>query len=394
MSRCSRHHPGRAGFTLIEMLIASGLGIMVMAIVMQAYFGANKAQALAIGVSALKTGGQRALNELYTSLHQNRHLFDRNAVTQTFLGRTPIYPYQSSGPDYLSPGLPSPDPNVDLTLPLVRETGVLAKDTLSVPGDITALEGAVGNALFFASVEPQVILDDSGDNVLQTTFGTAKYHLGVTRLHFYFLARRELPALAPTVRTGATYTYHLMYWKSKPYLDYQDVTKWMGLIMDSTATNKDTYIDTKLAALGAKYTGALNLSSVDGSLASITPAVYDLTALDAARRDLQANTTDRFKTEKFTNAIDFGMKSSYGEPMVAFNTTGTGAVAISGLDVPAFANDADTHPFGFEVMVVGTQDSRKVMLRLALAARTHTGRVFVGQVFQQVVHIYEYGGGT
>lgn len=367
---------------------------MVMTIIMQAYFGANKAQAIAIGTSALKVGGQKALNELYTALHQNRHLFDRNPVTETFLARTPIYPYLTSGAAMLSPGLPSPSPGVDLQLPLVRETGTLAKDALTLPADVTALENAVGNALFFASIEPHVILNDSGDNVLQTALGTNKVYLGVTRLHFYYLARRDLPTTAPKIRPGAGYTYHLMSWKSKPYLDYQDVTKWMGRVMDSTATNKDTYIDAKLTALAAKYAGALNVAAADASMAAATPALYDLTKKDAARRDLQANTSARFQTERFGNAIDYGMKNTYGEPMVAFNTTGTGGVPIQNVDVPAFANDLDSRPFGFEVMIVGQPDARKVLLRLALAARTHTGKVFVGQTFQQVVHIFEYGGSS
>jgi hypothetical protein len=93
------------------------------------------------------------------------------------------------------------------------------------------------------------------------------------------------------------------------------------------------------------------------------------------------------------------MRNSFGEPMVAFNTSDApGAPLIKGVTVPnlmspgvpAYANNPSRLPFGFETMVAGPPDSRQVLVRLALAAVTMPGKVKVGEVFQQVVQVYDY----
>ncbi len=386
----------RAGFTLLELMISVGVGLIVMGAVVQAYFGANKAQATAVGGGILKVSGQKALNDIYRLLHQNRHLFSRNDVTPTFLGRLPIRPYDTAG---LSPGLPSPDPYVDLRLPLAKEDGSFLRvnDTGTVPPGWDA--NAVGNSLFFATVEPKVSLNESGAAPIHNTlFGGSTYLLQTLKLHFYYLARRDLAVTANAVRSNERFVYNLMHWESEPYVDYSDLVKWMNMVKDSGNAGGDALIDAKLSSLQTTtkplhFAGAIDIGAADARTTASPPAIYQLTAT-GTRREL-VSWTGTLKTKRFGSAVDFSMKSAFGEPMVAFNTGPSAAptsVPVNGLDVPAYADDNTAYPMGFEVMVAGPPELRRVLLRLSLAARTMPGKVMIGQSFQQVVQIYEYGG--
>ena len=384
----------RSGFTLLEVLVATGIGVVVVGITMTAYFGAQKAQAISVGSGLLKVSAQKTLNQLYTQLHANRHVFDRNDVTETFLARLPIRPFDAAG---LSPGLPSPDPFVDLRLPQARDDGSFLQQLIDGSPGPGFDAGSVGNCLLFATVEPQVALAEAAPAPVQSpTFGGDTYLLAATRLHFYFLVRRDMGVRFTPVRPGQRYVYQLMYWQSEPYLDYRDVVKWMTAIKDENPAGADAFIDEKLDALKdptrpLHFAGALDVGGADAGLSASPGVLFDLTAV-SGKRDLVRNTTARFATARFLSAVDFSMKAAFGEPMIAFNTTGAGGVQVPGLDVPAFASDSTTWPMGFEVMVAGPPELRKVLTRLSLAARPRASRNLIGQTHQQVVQIFEYGG--
>lgn len=385
----------RLGFTLIEMLISCGIGMLVMGAVLQAFFGANKAQAIAAGGSVLKSSGQKAVNQLYELLHQNRHVFDRTPITDTWLARLPIDPYDASA-SRLQPG---PDVTNDLRLPLLKDTGTFLTQNAAGTNQATFDASSVGNSLFFATLEPQAkIIQAAPAAIHSAAFGGDTFMCSAMRLHFFYMSRRPL-GTAPAVRAGSDYVYYLMHWESDPYLDYADVKKWMARVKANDDGTADALIVAKLNALKdttkpVHYAGALDIGSTNADLAT-GDAVYSLSADTTTYLDLVQDNTNRFATKRFGHAVDFSMKASFGTPMVAFNTESSPApsVKVPGLDVPAYANDYASKPYGFEVMIAGPPEYRRALVRLSLAARSNPGGVMIGQTFQQVVQLFEYGGG-
>lgn len=384
----------------MELLVASAIGAVITAALLQAFMSANKARATAAASGLLKGAGQGALTRLHQRLHAARHVFDRDAVSATWLSRLPIAPFDASA-GALTPGA---DP-ADVLLPAIKPTASF--NAQQVTGGATvanaAFDGAsVGNALFFATVEPKAhIVETASDRVTQVAFGSATTELTAYRLHFYYLGRRALATSDPGVRGGDRYTYQLMHWTSRPYLDHRELKAWQQAIMDHqpasdyTGTAPGAFVGAKLTSLGAYYAGAIDLSTSDAGMASAVPALYTLTPTSGSR-DVGADTTSRFATDKFGQAVDFQMAENFAQPMIAFNTTAASgappipAVPVESLDVPAFADDASRFPFGFETMVGGPDDARQVLVRLAMAARTVPGKVWVTETCQEVVHVNEF----
>ena len=362
------------GFTLLEMLIASALGVTVMTIAVNAYMSANKAQSATIAGGLIKSIGQASLHELYFRLHQSHTLFDRGAIANSWLTKVPVSGHYAAA-GALTPGYAV----ADLELPLVTPTAAFS------PPD----PAAVGNALLFAVVEPDAVMrEEGGGTELQTAFGSSEVHLTPFRLQFFVLARRPLPVRAPVVRPSTSYTYQLMSWTSQPYLDLQDMTRWITRLKARGVSNG--YIDTKLAKLRSPDatpagTGAF-AGIIDLSATTAAASAYQLVA-NGGYTGFTAESAP-FATYQYRALSKMNMTQSVGELFVAFNTTGTPAFRIPPLDVPAYAVDTATKPFGFETLVGGPLDARQVLVRIAYAARTHPGRQFQGQTFQQIVQVH------
>lgn len=396
MSRLTR----RGGFTLLEIGIAAALGMVVSGMVLAAYMGANRAQAITAGSSMLKLSGQATLSNLYSQLNQSRRIFDRGAATNAFLALLPIDGYSATG---LSPG-PTPS---EVVLPQVKSGGsflIALDDGTGVPGGQAAATNnpdfdatSVGNALFFLSKDLRVGLKDTATGPEATAFNTVDFNIHTYRFQYYYLAHRTLPLHAPPVRGTDGYTYQLMRWDSLPYLDKTEVEQWMTALMAANSSNAaaaHTFLTTKLAAVKAAYAGALDLSQPAAT------AFYDLSTTDYATlpAKLPAPT---LTTGHFGTAIKLLMHGSFGEEFVAFNTKPptnatpvTVAVPLASLkgsndDVPMYAKATDT-PMGFEVMIAGPPSARRVLTRLTLAARTQPGNVMMGEAYQQITQTYDY----
>lgn len=381
------------GFTLIEILVATAIGALVMALAFNAYFGANKAKALMGASSMLNDAGQKALNDIYTSLHGNKHLFTRGATADSFLGRLNLAGYDPS------PGVPSPGvTSGDLLLPIVDATGAVWALDASNTANPNFNPNDVGNALFFAESLPDAVLGDQ-NNVLQTTFQTSQYRISVYRLHLYYLARHQYaPGTLGQVKPGANYVYRLMSWVSVPYLDYSDMSKWMNRISDEAASGAiatstaQAYMDAKLTSLqtaagATHFTDAIDLTVPDGGLTATPAALHSLTPA-AVYRDLSDDTTSRFVCAQLKAATNFDMANQFGVAMVAFDTQD---VSVSNLTVPSYASTASAtaYPWGLETMIVGPTDARQVLLHLSLAAKTTPGRVLTGVSLQQIVQAFD-----
>jgi len=268
--------------TLLELLVAMGIGTVVGIMALTAYMGANKAQAITVGSHMLSNGGQRALSDIYKKLNGARRLYDRGAATNKFLANLPIAGYTAGG---LTPGA-TLAPVTDVLLPRVVSGGSFAIQQVNGAGVVTNNaafdQDSVGNALFFLAKDPRVAIHEPGGSSVQATaFGTADYYVQPYRFHFLFLVRRPLPINAPAVRPADSWTYQLMHWDSLPYLDRADLEAWMAGMMrangNSSATQ--TYINTKLAALAATFPGAVDFGEDDPDnamfqLAKASPTDY------------------------------------------------------------------------------------------------------------------------
>lgn len=397
----SRTERAAAGFTLLEVLIASAIATVVLGMVINAYVGANKALNATVGGNQLKMAGEKGLEGIYRNLKSAKKIFGRGATADSWLGRTDLEPYKSGG---LTPKVET----ADLVLPDLMSVAYFGGPT-PTPAPTPALAGSVGNALFFVTTEQAAVVADPSPtpNVMATVFGSRTYRFTAYRLHLYHLARRDLGKFEP-IRGTDRYTYSLMHWTSEPYLDYYEVKKWMSRIMTFTPTITPTpnaLIDAKLDALSdastGPYAGVIDLSATDASTASSTgAAMYGFTPLSTARQDLTPDTTKRFKGADYRSALDFAVRDTFAYPMVAFNNgsaTSPPPVKVTdmakgeSLAVPMYAPSNATQPYGFEVIVGGPASGRQVLLRLALAAKSGAGsRGTSGLSVQQIVQVYEY----
>jgi hypothetical protein len=393
----------RPGFTLLELTIAMGIGMLVSGMALYAYVGANKAQAVTVGSNMLKVSGQSTLDQMYRWLNQSRKVMDR-AEAKTYCAYLPIQPFDAAG---LSPGPVSRE----LLFPRIKTNGTFERYPDANSGVVGGQQGTqdpnydpaiVGNALMFIVKEGTIqINEEAASTGIQTAaFGTSTYRLHTYRLHLLYLAQRPLPVGAPPVQgTGVNWTYQLMHWDSLPFLDKNEVEDWMQRLM---ASNKDTSdiedfitngTDGKLEKLtGQNYAGALNLAGTTAA-----ESLYELKTDDFRTLNKFSLTSYKLPSGHFSAGIKSTMRTTFGESFVAFDTSASGSapvVSIKGVSeltnrVPAYA-DPDDMPYGFEVMVIGPATQRQVLLHLTLCARTQPGNVLMAETFQQIVQTFEY----
>jgi hypothetical protein len=388
----------RPAFTVMEVLIALALGLVVIGAALNAYLGANTAVTRAVGDGRLKHAGEQALDDIYRELKGVRRVFARGATASSWLARTDLRPWKADG----------------LT-PQAETSELVLPDTLSsaaFDASNTAMAAAAGNALFFVASEPSARVAEPAASPAAgphtTVFGTPIQHFTVHRFHLYFLAKKPLEAserlVRGTERATDGYTYRLMHWKSRPYLDYQEVRTWLERLtthQPPLSPDPTSFIQAKLSALSsgspvkAPYAGAVDLAVSDAAVGAATPAVYELVLTSGA---LTASSA-RLSHADYRGAIAFGLQAGFGLPMVAFNN-GTAAspppvaardVNLGGdLVVPRFAAADEVRPFGFEVLHGGPQSGRQILVRLALAMRdAHTRGTLKGLAVQQTVRVYE-----
>ncbi|MDB5096986.1 MAG: hypothetical protein JWM80_1407 [Cyanobacteria bacterium RYN_339] len=391
----------RAAFTLLEVMVAMGIGLMVSGGMLYAYMGANRSQGLTVGSSMLKQSGQASLNDVYKRLNQARHVFTRTDGPG-WLAKLPIDGYGGG----LSPG-PTITPSPELVLPLAEPSGsFLARldNGASVPGgqelgsdNVDFHPGSVGNALFFLSKEPRVTFRDVANGVQDTAFNTIDFNIHSYRFQFYYLVHRQLPVTAMPVRTGDNFIYQLMRWDSEQYLDRREIEEWMKALIAQNPGNvggAHAFIVDRLGKAAARYPGALDLGQATPNAALFKLDTTDYVALDS-QPAAQLLVSGHFGT-----AVKLQMRTSFGESFVAFNNVAGSApavkppVPITALSnanerIPTYATPTDL-PYGFEVMIAGPPASQRVLVRLALAARTQPGNNLIGETYQQLTQTFEY----
>jgi hypothetical protein len=382
----------------MEVLIAMGLGLVVVGAALNAYIGANSAVTRTVGDGRLKHAGERSLDDIYRELKGVRRVFSRGTAASSWLARTDMRPWKADG---LTPQAET----LELVLP-----DLLASGTFDASN--AGMAAAAGNALVFVASEPAARITEpvayppAGPHT--TVFGTPTQHFSVYRFHVYHLAKKPLEPSERLVRGSdrATegYTYRLMHWQSRPYLDHQEVRAWIERLtthQPALTPEPTSFIQAKLAALSsgspvkAPYAGAVDLAVGDAAIGASPAGVYELTL---AGSELTASSA-RLAHADYRGAIAFGVQAGFGLPMVAFNN-GTAAVPppVAARDlsqggdlvVPRFASADDVRPFGFEVLYGGPQNGRQILLRLAMAMRDAQSRgPLKGLAVQQTVRLYE-----
>lgn len=396
---------GRPGFSLIEVLVAAGISVTVMTIGISAYLGATKVQALAVGGSFLKQSAEQGLNDLYRELKGSRKIFDA-AQASEWVKRTDLKsPWNGAG--LLTPEIVADD----LVFPTIQPQAQFYIQDMSASQNPNFDRTKMGNALMFVALDQRVIVKDPATppQPQNDTFGDTQQQLSAFRLHLYFLARRSM-AVNGRVRAGSSFTYQLMHWRSKPFLDYNELKQWMTKMKTKSpplTPSPNSFIAAKLLAMRdhasgtGPYAGALNLQAVDAGMAVVAAPAYTKLEVTSSFLDLVPETLRRFEYDRYQAALTFNARNAYAECMVAFNTSAPAdasypavplqAVAAQQSNVPGLAPFDTNKPFGFEVAVGGPGSGRQVLLRLALASRPSTGsRNLTGYVFQKVVQVYDY----
>lgn len=424
----------RPGFTLVEVLVAASIGTVLMVMVTQAYLGMGNSQALATLGLNLKNCGTASISEIHKSLRA-AHLIlakpvplnDPTHTTNAWLGRVPVAGLHEAGAvkapigystdtSELTPGPfrgdgARPD---EFLLPGISQSASFYEADVDGAANPDFSASDVGNALAFFVNEPKVKITmklNTGENpaaALAAFGGSEVQRFSAYRLVVFYVARRPLPvgiSLRRAAVTDADYTYTLMQWKSRPFVDREEVESWMRRLDAGWATldpkladgggGVELYVLNKMVELKNQgMVGSIIPSAKNPARAEIPNAVGSLLPSrgPSATGPLQSADEDcDLLTGDFRTALRLLPRDSSGEGMLAFNSRAGGPydpVDMGGLRVPSFGVTTGV-PFGFEVAVGGLRTNRQVMVRLNLAARTLSARKYVGQVFQQVVSVAE-----
>jgi prepilin-type N-terminal cleavage/methylation domain-containing protein len=306
----------RQGVTLIEMMIsASILGIVILAAVSlfrvtQSAFPSIEAH------GALKGAGEKVMARLSRRLTECKRLFQNTSNDATYLSKVQL---GSAGP-VLSGS----------ALPVIQTNGILA------PGTTDFSASAVGNSLFFASIE-----EPNDLSVTDSTGVISLIRIDTYRFNYYFLASRN-------ESLGGKMRLTLLHGQSGSYADYTQLTS----ISDTT---KRTNALIALHGCGVH-------TAWDTAQSTATTAFYQI-ALDG---NLSLQTTHQIAlgVEDMAEVVSGITMGGYRCGV----SPNTGSGFESSVAVPVLATANGHFPGGFEVAVVGPTGNRQIFVRLVLVA--------------------------
>jgi hypothetical protein len=285
----------------------------------------------------LKIAAQTAINKMALNLTACKRLFQNNAGDNAYLALVQL-------------GAGAPSVMSGAALPGINDGASMS------PSSSTFVASAVGNSLFFASLDlPFTTAAPIADSSASThTLRVDSYHF-----NYYYLAQNAQRGV------GGQNQVMLQEWHSVSFADYSQVTTWSDATLQANLVK---------ALFAAGYTGAW-----DPSQASVSSAFYTLSAagaitpLSPKNGATLAQKTTAAMIQIITGTLGYGYR--YG---VALNTGGAFQLPYS---VPQFATASGNFPSGLEVVVVGASSARQVLMRLVLAAEG----VFNGDIASQQV---------
>jgi len=306
------------GFTLPEVLVTSALFAILIVLITPIFQLVQQSFTSADARSNLKTSSQKAINNMGQTLTECKRLFQNVTSDVNFLNRV-----QFSGVPFALGGS---------RLPLNIENGTLS------PATTNFVTTAVGNSLFFASInQPQdMVVTDSLSNISSIRIDT--YHFN----YFY---------LAPdfTQSIGGQSKINRWEWHSVNFADYNQ-------LMNITDGTKQANTAKTL------FTSGIQLAW-NPSVSTATAAFYlldgsgNITA-SPSQMIIQATASKMIKILTVTPGGGY----RYG---VSPNTGGS---FTTSKPVPLFGTAGGNFPSGLEVVTVGPNGTRQVLIRLVLVA--------------------------
>lgn len=375
----------QTGFTMVELLIATTILSLIIAMVTSLIVSTYKNQDRLRVENMMRTEAERSLFGLANKLNQSRML----------MGNDP------SSPNANNVGLGNAyRQNLDLTaapapisssyLPIIRAEGSLApeKDCTASPNNFFRAN-TVGNALLFARYIGRF-------SNFTLTAGTDKRNLDLYEFKYIYITDDS------TAVSGAWYSnmwfidrwyknppvlrrQRLIEWTSKRYIDYDQFSDYIGKL---GTTDRTTL---RAALTNADIQGAWRRSGTTYSGGS-PDIFYDIGSGNSATVAAKTSTTvSPYKIAQFS--VSSLLKFDRDNYSIAYNkqpASGTARYFPIRNEVPYFYNPAppacggvlpapsttkalnttaaDSFPRGFEVMIVGPASGRSVQMRITTVA--------------------------
>lgn len=313
---CQKRVGSETGMTLTELIIATAVASVVL-LGSVAVFEINQRALPGFEArTSLKTANERILGTMGIRLTECKRLFQNTAADRGYLLKLALSSATATG---------------DTRLPTIEVNGSLATATTSF------VSASVGNSLFFARVETP-----RDYTVLNAAGASGSVRVDTYRFMYYYMTPDSSTTIGGTVRRV------LREAQSNSYVDYAQLTS----LTDTTK---------RANTIAAAYADNLRFAWDSASTVS-TGAFFSMSAggaLTSVPSHQIAMTGDEM--EKIASGITIG-GYRYG---VSPNTS---ASFNTGVTVPALGTASGNFPGGFEIAIVGPTGSRKVFIRLALAA--------------------------
>ena len=328
------------GVTLVELMIAIAIMGIISAGMATMFTSIQRNYSIEDARIGIKSGAQTAINKIALNLTSTKRLFQNTGADNAFLAIVSLNPALMA----------------NSVLPAINDGASMT------PSSGTFVASAVGNSLFFASL-------DTGPYINPTPIAdsaAALYTIRVDSYHFnyYYLAQNAKPIV------GGGGQIMLQEWHSISIVDYPQITAW------TDATLK-TNLATAMYNSGYRYAWDSSQNAAASAFYSIS-SVGALTAVGSVPVLAQSGDSRMAPAamiKPLTGILGAGYR--YG---VSPNTSGSFSIPYT---VPEFGVASGKFPSGFEVVVVGSSSAREILLRLVVVAQG----AFKGNIASQQVTV-------
>jgi prepilin-type N-terminal cleavage/methylation domain-containing protein len=311
------------GVTLVELMVAIAImgiistGIATMFTNIQRNYSVEDAR---LGIN---TANQTAINKISVNLTSTKRLFQNTAGDNAFLALANL-------------ASPTPAAMTGSVLPVINDGASLT------PSSGTFVTSAVGNSLFFASLD---LPFTTVPTILDATASTHTVRVDSYHFNYYYLTQNTSPSV------GGSPQIMLWEWHSTSVADYSQITSGWDSTLQSNLVKS-------LVTAGYKYAWDPSQNTAASAFYSLN-ASGAVTALGTAPTLTQSSAAAMIKP--ITGTLGVGYR--YG---VAPNTSAAFNIPYT---VPQFGTASGLFPSGFEIVVVGSSSAREVLLRLVLTAQ-------------------------
>lgn len=371
---------GKKGFTLPEVIISIAILTGIVAMTTNYMMASWNTQSVVQTESYLKSRSEEGLRRLSRQLAQSRRLFGSASAGPAYQDRMNLSA--------------APPPISSTQFPNIRTLGSMSpeKNCEDSPSEYF-LPNSVGNALLFASVaETHRLTKDDGFNVPRD--------IDIYRFNFVYITDSPLTGQVPLnfLKAGPVkYAQNLIHWQSVKVADYLQLNNYYTDLVAAGLTSKKADVSSSLNAAGIDYAWVRN---------SNTPTANTFYQISGGNLNVR-NASFQLPQYKFEDALRLQNTGSTTYS-VAYNTQNdtshpgyfpTGPLMKvphyyrptldSGLDcpqvtpvptaTPASGAASWAFPRGFEVVIVGPQSGRSVLMHISLAAKGAVGKNVVMQ---------------